>query len=908
MISQTIKERVLVLDGAMGTMLQRLNLSEEDFRGDLFQGLPGQLRGNNDLLCLTRPNVVEGVHKKYLEAGADIITTNTFSAQRISMADYGLEAWVRRINLAAAGIARKAADRYAAKDGKPRFVAGSIGPTNRTLSMSPDVNDAAFRALTFEELRQAYTEQAAALIEGGVDVLLIETVFDALNAKAALMAAEDAMRDTGCDVPVILSATIADKSGRILSGQTIEAFLTTLLRPSVFCVGLNCSFGAHEMLPFLRILAQESPCYVSCHPNAGLPDGMGGYAQSPEDMAREVKTFLDEGLVNIVGGCCGTTDEYISRFPAMVQGVAPRVPQSNPHVFRLAGLERWEQGVDCSFVNVGERLNVSGSRKFLRLVKEKRYDEALDIARSQVEAGAQVLDINMDDGLLDSETEMAHFLNLLAGEPDVARVPFMVDSSHWPTVIKALGCIQGKCIVNSISLKEGEEIFLRHAREVKQYGAAVVVMAFDEEGQATTYERRIEICQRAYKLLVEQVEFLPEDIIFDPNILAVCTGMEEHDRYALDFIRATAWIRENLPYVHVSGGGSNLSFAFRGNNYIREAMHAVFLYHAVRAGMDMGIVNPNTALTYADIPQEHVDIIADALLCRTPNASERLMELAAQTMEMKTSQASPVSTEAQTMSLEEQLAEKLRRGDERDIERLVEELRSLYPHAINVIEGPLMEGMNRVGGLFGAGKMFLPQVIKTARVMKRAVAVLEPYIKAEKKAGTNSGRVLLATVKGDVHDIGKNIVSVVLACNNYAITDLGVMTPAEHIVKAAQKTQAQIIGLSGLITPSLDEMRHTIDVLAAAGISIPVCVGGATTSKLHTALKLAPFYKGPVIWTKDASQMVLVAAKLLNPSTSASFVSEIEEEYECLRKEAEKKKANLVSLEEARKNRLRLFD
>ncbi len=889
-------------------MLQRYALTEADFRGERFQHLARPQRGNNDLLCLSRPDVVADVHRKYLLAGADIIETNTFSAQRISQSDYGCESLVEEINVAGATIARRVANAFTAHDGRPRFVAGSIGPTNRTLSMSPDVEDPARRALTFNELRAAYVEQITSLIRGGVDALLIETIFDSLNAKAALVAAEEAMEQTGREVPLMLSATIADKSGRILSGQTLGALLTTLLRPSVISVGLNCSFGAHDLLPFLRQMAKEAPCFVSCHPNAGLPDAMGHYSQTPAQMAEEVQTFLAEGLVNIVGGCCGTTDEHVARLAPLVRRAVPRRPAAPTTAFRLAGLERWEQTADCRFVNIGERLNVAGSRKFLRLIKEKQYAEAIAIARTQVEAGAQVLDINMDDGLLDTLHEMTHFLNLLAAEPDVARVPFMIDSSDWHVVRAALGCIQGKCIVNSISLKNGEATFLRHARDVKAYGAAVVVMAFDEQGQATTYERRIAICRRAYELLVHRVGLAPQDIIFDPNILAVCTGMAEHDRYALDFIRATDWIRHNLPLVHVSGGVSNLSFAFRGNNYIREAIHAVFLYHAIRAGMDMGIVNPNTALTYADLPPAHVEVIADALLCRRPDAPQRLMELAAATMQLKadTSTAAPAATAH--LAPEEQLAEKLRRGDERDIETLVETLRQRYPHAINVIEGPLMEGMNRVGELFGAGKMFLPQVIKTARVMKRAVAVLEPYIQAEKKEATSAGRVLLATVKGDVHDIGKNIVSVVLACNNYSITDLGVMTPSERIVAAAKETRAELIGLSGLITPSLDEMIHTVKALKAAGVSVPVCVGGATTSKLHTALKIAPHYDGPVLWTKDASQMVLVAAKLLNPATRSDFVAETNAEYARLREQEAQRNHNLRSLAEARENRLRLFD
>ena len=908
LLEQTLRERVLLLDGATGTMLQRFGLDEDDFRGERFRHLPGIQRGNNDLLCLSRPDVVEAVHRKYLLAGADIIETNTFSAQRISQSDYGCEALCEEMNLMGAGIARRVADEFAARDGRRRFVAGSVGPTNRTLSMSPDVNDAALRLITFDELRVAYVDQMSALIRGGVDALLIETIFDALNAKAALMAAEEAMVRVGRRVPLMVSATIADKSGRILSGQTIEALLTTLLRPGVMSIGLNCSFGARDLLPFLRTLSREAPCFVSCHPNAGLPDAMGLYSQSPEQLAEEVSLFLEEGLVNIVGGCCGTTDAHIACLSRLVKTARVRQPASASHTFRLAGLERWEQTEDCRFVVVGERLNVAGSRKFLRLIKEKRYAEAVEIARDQVEGGAQVLDINMDDGLLDAEEEMAHFLNLLAAEPDVARVPFMVDSSSWKVVVRALGCIQGKCIVNSISLKNGEAEFLAHARDVRNYGAAVVVMAFDEAGQATTYERRIGICQRAYRLLTEEVGFAAEDIIFDPNVLAVCTGMAEHDRYALDFVRATEWIRRNLPGAHVSGGVSNLSFAFRGNNYIREAMHAVFLFHAVRAGMDMGIVNPNASLQYDDLEAEHVAIIEDALLCRRAGASERLMDLASRTMALKVGAAVADAARSENLSAEERLIEQLRRGDEREIEQIVESLRGKYGRAIDVIEGPLMAGMNRVGELFGQGKMFLPQVIKTARVMKRAVAVLEPYIEAEKEEGSSAGRILLATVKGDVHDIGKNIVGVVLACNNFAITDLGVMTPAERIVSAAQSTGAELIGLSGLITPSLDEMVTTVKALAAAGIDVPVCVGGATTSRLHTALKIAPHYGGPVVWTKDASQMVLVAARLLNPQTREAFVRETYEEYRRLREAAEGDVKPLRSLSDARENRLRLFD
>lgn len=917
-LQDIIQERILILDGAMGTMIQRFRLAEEDYRGTRFGHLPGQQKGNNDLLTLTRPDVIGEIHRRYLTAGADIIETNTFSAQRISMADYHCEDICRELNLESARLARRIADEFTRKDpSKPRFVAGSVGPTNKTCSMSPDVNDPALRALTYDELAAAYTEQMEALLEGGVDALLIETIFDTLNAKAALYAAEEAMRTCGRTVPVMLSVTIADKAGRTLSGQTLGAFLASVAHAGVFSVGLNCSFGAADMKPFIEELADRAPYYVSAYPNAGLPNQMGEYDQSPKEMAEQVKTYMEgKCLVNIIGGCCGTTDRFIACYQELVCPGGtyrkPRKPVAHPDNLWLAGLDLYEVKPENNFVNVGERCNVAGSRKFLRLIKEKDYEAAVSIARKQVEDGAQVIDINMDDGLLSAREEMVHFLNLLAAEPEVARVPFMIDSSKWDVIRAALKCVQGKCIVNSISLKEGETPFLEHAREIKRLGAAVVVMAFDEKGQADTYERRIEICARAYRLLTETVGLRPENIIFDPNVLAICTGMSEHDNYALDFIHATRWIRQNLPGAHVSGGVSNLSFSFRGNNYIREAMHAVFLYHAIEAGMDMGIVNPASAVMYSDIPQEQLDIIEDVVLNRRP-ASEELIQLAERILAEKNKEKERGTASKQTheqwrqASVEERLAYALTKGLGEHLEEDLAEALKQYAHAVEIIEGPLMDGMNNVGELFGAGKMFLPQVVKTARTMKKAVSILQPYIEAEKTAGSSAGKALLATVKGDVHDIGKNIVSVVLACNNYDITDLGVMCPAEDIVEAAIRLHVDFVGLSGLITPSLDEMVHTALAMKQAGLRIPILLGGATTSKLHTALKIAPVYDGPVIWVKDASQMVLVAAKLMNPATRDSFVTETREEYRAMREAYKEKAVEISSIDEARKNKLNLF-
>ena len=915
-IQQLIRERILVLDGAMGTMIQQYNLSEADFRGERFKDIPGQLKGNNDLLCLTRPEVIEDIHRKYLVAGADIIETNSFNATSVSMADYHVQAYCREINLAAARLARRMADEFTVLNPeKPRFVAGSVGPTNKTCSMSPDVNNPAFRALTFDELQAAYCEQMEALLEGGVDALLIETIFDTLNAKAAIRAAELSMGKIGRRVPLMLSVTVSDIAGRTLSGQTLDAFLASVEHADLFSVGLNCSFGARQLKPFLEQLASRAPYYISAYPNAGLPNSLGQYDQTPEDMAAEVKEYIEEGLVNIIGGCCGTTEQYIALYQDLIQGVQPRVPVKKHAHLWLSGLELLEVSPEINFVNVGERCNVAGSRKFLRLINEKKYDEALSIARKQVEDGALVIDVNMDDGLLDAAQEMITFLNLVASEPEIARVPIMIDSSKWEVIRAGLKCVQGKCIVNSISLKEGEEVFIAHAREVKQLGAAVIVMAFDEKGQADTYSRKIEVCERAYRILVDKVGFAPEDIIFDPNVLAVATGIEEHNNYAVDFIQATGWIRKNLPGAHVSGGVSNLSFSFRGNNYIREAMHAVFLYHAIQQGMDMGIVNPATSVLYTDIPQDILERIEDVVLNRRPDAAERLIETAERLKQEKEGTASQEgNASAQLLwrnntTVEERLQYALVKGLSDYLEEDLQEALSRYPNAVSIIEGPLMAGMNHVGDLFGSGKMFLPQVVKTARTMKKAVAILQPYIEAEKEEGARSaGKVLVATVKGDVHDIGKNIVSVVMACNNYEIIDLGVMVPAEQIVETAIREKVDIVGLSGLITPSLEEMVHVVTELQRAGLDVPVMIGGATTSKLHTALKIAPVYHAPVVYMKDASQNALVAAKLLNREQRTAFVEALNEEYQALREKNRQKTVQTVSLAEAQKNKLNLWD
>lgn len=914
-LREAVKDRILILDGAMGTMIQEYHLTEEDFRGEQFKEAEGMMKGNNDMLNITRPGVIEEIHRKYLAVGADIITTNTFSSQRISEADYHLEEACREMALEGARIARRAADAYSTPD-KPRFVAGSVGPTNKTCSMSPDVSDPAARELTYDELFAAYSEQIDAMVEGGVDAILIETIFDTLNSKVAIDAAMEVMRKREVDLPIMLSVTVSDLAGRTLSGQTLDAYLASVSSYPIFSIGLNCSFGARQMKPFLKELAHRAPYYISAYPNAGLPNSLGLYDETPESMAPQIGEFIDEGLVNIVGGCCGTTEKFIELYGPLAIGRKPHVPAARPTTMWLSGLDLLDVTPEVRFVNVGERCNVAGSRKFLRLIKERKYEEALGIARKQVADGALVIDINMDDGLLDAESEMTIFLNMIAAEPDIAKVPVMIDSSKWDVICAGLKCVQGKSIVNSISLKEGEDVFLRHARDVMRYGAAVVVMCFDEQGQATTYERKIEIAERAYKLLTERVGMNPLDIIFDPNVLAIATGMDEHDNYAVDFIRATGWIRQNLPGAHVSGGVSNLSFSFRGNSFIREAMHAVFLYYAIAQGMDFGIVNPATKVMYSDIPQDQLKTIEDVVLNRVEGASEALIDLA---NEIKAKEeaaknggdgVNPKEAEPEWrhFDLDKRLAHALIKGIGDFMEEDLTEAREKYPTAVSIIEGPLMAGMNTVGELFGSGKMFLPQVVKTARTMKQAVGILQPYIEAEKTEGSSkAGKVLLATVKGDVHDIGKNIVSVVMACNNYEVIDMGVMVPAEHIVRKAKEEHVDIIGLSGLITPSLEEMVNVAHCLAEAGLDIPIMIGGATTSELHVALKVAPVYGGPVVWMKDASQNPLVAARLLDHEEETKLENELDSKYENLREKYNHEQEKLTSLTEARRNKLDLF-
>ncbi|MBR1449718.1 MAG: methionine synthase [Prevotella sp.] len=900
MIHDQIDKRILILDGAMGTVVQEYGLGEQDFRKGWFEQAQGQLKGNNDVLCLTRPDVISDIHERYLKAGADIITTNTFNAQRISQSDYHLQDFARQMNLAGARLARACADKFSTPE-KPRFVAGSVGPTNKTCSMSPDVSDPARRELTYDELFQAYTEQMEALIEGGVDLLLIETIFDSLNAKAAIDAAVQARGSRR--IPIMLSVTISDAAGRTLSGQTLEAFLASVSSFPIFSVGLNCSFGARQMKPYLKELARRAPYYISAYPNAGLPNSLGLYDETPETMAPQIAEFIDEGLVNIVGGCCGTTPDFIARYVPLAEGKQPHRPAERPKGMMLSGLEVLKP---TAFTNVGERCNVAGSRKFLRLIKEHNYEEALQIARRQVEDGALVIDVNMDDGLLDAKAEMVTFLNLIASEPEIARVPVMIDSSKWDVIMAGLKCVQGKSIVNSISLKEGEEVFLSHARDVMRMGAAVVVMCFDEQGQATTYERRIEIASRAYRLLTEQVGFPPQDIIFDPNVLAIATGMEEHNAYALDFIRATAWIRQNLPGAHVSGGVSNLSFSFRGNNYLREAMHAVFLYHAIQEGMDFGIVNPSTKVTYEEIPKDQLLLLEDVILNRHPESADQLMGLE------DTTSSQEAAGQSRVLTVEERLQEALIKGVGATLEADLTEALARYPRAVDIIEGPLMAGMNEVGRRFGEGKMFLPQVVKTARTMKQAVEILQPHIEQQRQqasgtdAGSTNKKILLATVKGDVHDIGKNIVGVIMACNGYDVIDLGVMVPAEQIVRKACEEHVDMIGLSGLITPSLEEMVNVARELEKAGLDIPIMIGGATTSELHVALKIAPVYGGPVVWMKDASQNPVVAQRLMNEGPR--LAEELNENYAHLREQYNQEQQQLLSLDEARRNKQNLFD
>ena len=1064
-----LEHRIMVLDGAMGTMIQRHKLTEADYRGERFAQWYSLVKGNNDLLVLTQPEIIKSIHAAYLEAGADIIETNTFNAQVVSMEDYGMAELVREINLEGAKLARQAADEYTAKNpAKPRFVAGAVGPTNKTASMSPDVNNPAFRAVSFDDLVAAYKEQILALIESGVDALLIETIFDTLNAKAAIFAAEEAMAELGKRVEIMLSATVADKSGRTLSGQTIRAFLASIGHANILSVGLNCSFGAKDLKPYLQEINTHSPWFVSAYPNAGLPNQFGEYDELPEMMAVQVKEYFEEKLVNIIGGCCGTSPDHIAEYQTLIKNAEVRKPKVASNSLILSGLEHleitsplaplleergtehanfttdpiswnllidkakemrheptkaekdlWEclrdrkigykirrqhivngyiadficieknviievdggihetkeqkehdkfrteilnnngflvirftnkevlenpyevakkikleldnlpskeranshytdellpspqaegSGVRSLFVNIGERCNVAGSRMFLRLINEKKYEEALSIARKQVEDGAQVIDINMDDAMLESKEEMVTFLHYLSSEPEISRIPIMIDSSKWEVIEAGLKCMQGKCIVNSISMKEGEEDFLTKARKIRSYGAAVIVMAFDEKGQADSFERKIQICSRAYHLLVDKVGFPPQDIIFDPNVLAIATGIEEHNNYGVDFLNATRWIKHNLPYAKISGGVSNLSFSFRGNNVVREAIHSVFLYYAIKEGMDMGIVNAGMLQIYQDIEPELLEHVEDIVLNRRPDATERMIELAEKVKNQASGEKELKIDEWRSRSLQGRLEYALIKGISEFLDEDLAEALTQFDTAIEIIEGPLMSGMNIVGELFGDGKMFLPQVVKTARTMKKAVAVLQPEIEKQKVPGQSSsaGKFLIATVKGDVHDIGKNIVAVVLACNNFEVIDLGVMTPTDKIIETAIREKVDIVGLSGLITPSLEEMTIVAAEMQKAGLTIPLLIGGATTSKIHTAVKIAPNYKGPVVHVKDASVNTHVVAQLMSKANHANYEADIATEYQALR-EKQTKKADLLSLDEAKKRRPNLF-
>lgn len=899
---ENLKKRILILDGAMGTSIQKYKLSEEEFRGGC--SCHGNQKGNNDLLNLTHKDVISDIHKSYLEAGADIIETNTFNANRISQADYSLGNKAYEMNFQGAVIARAAADKYTAKNpDKPRFVAGSIGPTNKTASLSPDIENPATRNISFDELFSAYKEQVTGLVDGGVDIIFIETIFDGLNAKAALMAADEVLNEKNIALPVMISATIAGKSGRILSGQTLEAFAESIKNPRVISIGLNCSFGARDLSHFVKKLSRTQSLYISFHPNAGLPNSLGGYDEKPGETAACVKELAEEGHVNIVGGCCGTTPLHIKAIAEAVKDIRPREISVIQRETIYCGLEQTKVNTESNFINVGERTNVAGSAKFARLIREKNYEEALQIAKHQVENGAQIIDINFDDALLDAEYEMDNFLKLIASEPEISKVPVMIDSSKFEVLETGLKALQGKPIVNSISLKAGEEEFIKRADIIKKFGAGAVVMAFDEKGQADSYERKIQICKRSYDILVNKVKFPPENIVFDPNILAIATGIEEHNNYAVDYIKAVKWIKENLPYAKVSGGVSNLSFSFRGNNPIREAMHSVFLYHAIKAGMDMGIVNPGMIQIYDEIEPELREKAEAVVLNKSNNAAEELLELAEKYKQNGREQQLNKSAWREE-NVFERLKHALIKGITDYIDEDIEEARKIYPKALNIIDGPLMDGMKTVGELFGEGKMFLPQVVKSARVMKKAVSVLMPYIE-EEKAGdsTSAGKVVFATVKGDVHDIGKNIVSAVLACNNFEVTDLGVMVETDTILEAAKREKADIIALSGLITPSLEEMCNVAGELEKQGFDIPLMVGGATTSKLHTALKIAPNYSKGVVHTTDASKAVEAAKKLADKTLREKYIKEVNAEYEALRETYEKHSRKLVALEEARRNK-----
>ena len=907
-LTHRLSQRILILDGGMGTMLQNAQLSEEDFRGERFRAWPSDLKGNNDLLALTCPDVVARIHRDYLEAGADILETNTFNSTRLSQADYGMEDLVPELNRESARLAREVCDAVAAETDVPRYVAGVLGPTSRTASLSPDVNDPAKRNVTFDELRDNYYEAASALIEGGADLIMIETIFDTLNAKAAIYALEELFDDLGRRLPVMISGTITDASGRTLSGQTTEAFWNSVRHANPLSVGLNCALGAEELRPYLEELATKADTFVSAHPNAGLPNEFGEYDQTPEEMAAIVGEFAQSGLVNIIGGCCGSTPDHIRAIAEAVHSMAPRQVPERSKACRLSGLEPFNIEADSLFVNVGERTNVTGSARFKRLIVEEDFTTALEVALEQVENGAQIIDINMDEGMLESQEAMVRFLNLIAGEPDIARVPIMIDSSKWDIIEAGLKCVQGKAVVNSISLKEGEAAFREQATKCRRFGAAIVVMAFDEEGQADTFARKTEICERAYRLLVDEIGFPPEDIIFDPNIFAIATGIEEHNNYAVDFIEATQWIREHLPHAMVSGGVSNVSFSFRGNNPVREAIHSVFLYHAIRAGLTMGIVNAGQLAVYDDLPTELREAVEDVVLNRRSDGTERLLEIADQYKGDGSGAAKKEDLEWRSWPVNKRIEHALVKGVTAYIEEDTEEARAQAERPIEVIEGPLMDGMNVVGDLFGAGKMFLPQVVKSARVMKQAVAYLIPFIEAEKSEDTQAkGKIVMATVKGDVHDIGKNIVGVVLQCNNYEVIDLGVMVPTEKILQAAIDNDADIIGLSGLITPSLDEMVHVAKEMQRRGMNLPLLIGGATTSKAHTAVKIEPQYEHPVIYVTDASRAVGVAGRLLAPNLKSAYVAEIREEYEKVRERNAKRRPKAADLDytQARKRRFR---
>ena len=909
-LKKYLNERILILDGAMGSLIQSKRLTEEDFRGKEFKDHAFDLKGNNDILSITQPEVIKQIHRDYCDAGADIFFTNTFNATSLSQADYHTENSSYDINFASAKIAKEVASEYNIKNpDKPRFVAGSLGPTSKTASISPDVNNPGFRAAYFDDFTKAYYDAVRGLVDGGADILLIETIFDTLNAKAAIFAIHQYMSETGKKLPVMISGTITDQSGRTLSGQTTEAFWISVMHTkNLLSIGLNCALGPKQMRPYIEELSEKAHIYTSLHPNAGLPNEFGGYDESPESMANVLEQFIEEGFINILGGCCGTTPDHIRAFAEMAKKHTPRRFGKRTTTLMLSGLEPLIFRENMNFVNVGERTNVAGSKKFARLIREEKYEEALSIARQQVENGAQIIDVNMDEAMIDSEKSMKSFLNMVGSEPEISRVPVMLDSSKWSVIEEGLKCLQGKGIVNSISMKEGEAEFKKHARTVLDYGAAVIVMAFDENGQADSYERKIAITKRAYKILTEEVGFRPEDIIFDPNIFAVATGIEEHNNYAKDFIEATKWIKENLPYARISGGVSNLSFSFRGNDKIREAMHSAFLYHAVKAGMDMGIVNAGQLEIYEEIPKELLERVEDVLFNKREDATERLIEIA---QHVRGTKSDEVKTEEwRNNSVEEKLKHALIKGIVEYIDVDIEEARQKYPSAIQVIEGPLMDGMNVVGDLFGEGKMFLPQVVKSARVMKKAVAILIPYIEEEKKISgdtKSAGTILMATVKGDVHDIGKNIVGVVLACNSYDIIDIGVMVPADKILSTAIEKKVDMIGLSGLITPSLDEMVHVAKEMERSGFKLPLLIGGATTSRVHTAVKIAPEYSGPTIHVLDASKSVPVVGNLLGGNKD-NFVDEINSEYEKLRKvhAAKSSAKNYIGLEAARSNKLKL--